>query len=861
MASPIPDGFNQYVDNRGNPISNGTVSYFHPGTTTPKPTWRDPAQMIINNHPIVLDSNGRAPIFGAGRYRQQVRSTNGNLLFDGETSLGEADLPLAGEIAALTIDGEVQQIATCGFSVAGKGAARYARLAAAPAVDEQAAGLNRWLFTSNGGTVWWRLAEPEPTDLMFGVLATASVSTSGGTMTVSGPDDTAALQAAIDHVLYFGKTNGRRLRMPAGLRRITNTIHIGYGDRYLDWQVIGDGARGFDANAGYHSGLIADFNDRPAINIQAARLCRLDSLAVLGCNHAWMVANESAIADRAVLASWRGPQMQSAGVDTRYAPYCGIAIDGYSGTRQAASSYPDASYPAWLGATTQYDKAASSEIKFRDVAAQGFEVGLALQPNLMPVASNGDFMSWTDCDLGLNLVGLAVAHSDARAIAIDRCRFHGCRTAIDGLSYGGAAPNLAAQITNSSFDRVWRVFHVDLGISAQPFAPCLILSNFFAEGIHSLGLVRSANAVGRPGSIRFIGGEIGFALRSGEYSPTYYLSGPGVRARFEEVSIHGTYGLFAVECDLAECSVTMPAVAQQVFDVTNLGGRRAASALCGIDAPRITRAAVNPFAVYALDNSTWSGLRVNSHGWDFTAAGGAASGLYVPLFARSVDFAGYHAPIGDAPQEVLDRAAFPLSNLTQSGIEWTFSVAGGFLADSAAPDCAIGRGDIVRDEATGTLYYVRTASFAGSGATLVLTLTLRQLTGVRSNDGITWNTAQSLVAGTGVLRFRCARRVMPGARRRMALNTTAGSGSVSLVAVGPETFAPADFGAIVSTISVGDYFLPADRGAATIEESTFAKARVTSVVTSGGQPTGVLMLDAAARRGGMVHAPLIVKAV
>jgi hypothetical protein len=86
MASPIPDGFNQYVDNRGNPISNGTVSYFHPGTTTHKPTWRDPAQTIINNHPIVLDSNGRAPIFGAGRYRQQVRSTNGNLLFDGETA-------------------------------------------------------------------------------------------------------------------------------------------------------------------------------------------------------------------------------------------------------------------------------------------------------------------------------------------------------------------------------------------------------------------------------------------------------------------------------------------------------------------------------------------------------------------------------------------------------------------------------------------------------------------------------------------------------------------------------------------------------------------------------------------------------
>lgn len=61
---------------------------------------------IANAHPVVLDNNGRAPIFGTGRYRQQVRSSNYMLLSDGETALTDAGLPLASDIAALTIDAE-----------------------------------------------------------------------------------------------------------------------------------------------------------------------------------------------------------------------------------------------------------------------------------------------------------------------------------------------------------------------------------------------------------------------------------------------------------------------------------------------------------------------------------------------------------------------------------------------------------------------------------------------------------------------------------------------------------------------------------------------------------------------------------
>ena len=860
MASPIPNAYTQYFDNRGNPIGNGTVSFFHPGTTTPKPTWKDPALTVPNPHPVTTDSNGRAQVFGTGRYRQQLRLAAGTLLFDGETSLGEKAFPLASEIAQQRFDDETAMIQTAGFAVPGKGAARYARLTTAPFAEEIDAGLGRWLFASNAGTVWWRLAEPEPTDLMYGVTADTVVTAANGVMTITGTDDSAALQAAIDHITYF-PSHGRRLRLPMGLRRITRTIHIGYGETYIDWQIEGDHSRGFDPNFGYQSGIVADFDDAPALNIQAARSARLARIAVLGRNHAWLHANGELIADRAPKANWRGPQVRPVSVDSRYAPYCGIAVDGYAGLRQAASHYPDVSYPQWLGPQLQYDKAASSALTFEGVACNGFEVGIAVQPNLMPVASNGDFVRWLDCDFGLNECAVSISHSDARSISLERCRMHLCHTVLDSLSYGSGTGNFAARLDNCSFDHAYRLFNVDLGIAAQPFAATTVVTNGYCEAAYSLGTVRSATATGQPGAVRFIGGEFGFALRPNEVSPAHYLSGRGeVLARFEDVSIHGTYGLFPVDCHLADFAAAFPNIAHSVFDQSNAAGRRAASSLCGFDAPKTGRVSVRPFQIYGTDGSSHFGLRCESHGWDTTAAGAAPSGMPVPFMACSAEHLGHQAPLSAPPAEVLDRTSNPLGGLVQNGIEWSFTCAGSFLSDPTNPACCLGRGDVVNDEASGLLYYVTAVAFVGSGASLQVTMTLRQLTGVRTAGGQSWTTSHALASTTGRLRFRCARRVLPGARRRLAMLTAAGSPTVTLTAIGPETFAPDDLGPNVWTIVTGDFLMPAQRGAATLEDSVFARARVVGMGISGGMPTGQITFDTPAPRSGIAPAPLVIKA-
>lgn len=59
-----PDPFEQYCDNNGNPLSNGTLSTYLAGLPTPAVTYSDVNLTIANTNPINLDAGGR-PTSGA----------------------------------------------------------------------------------------------------------------------------------------------------------------------------------------------------------------------------------------------------------------------------------------------------------------------------------------------------------------------------------------------------------------------------------------------------------------------------------------------------------------------------------------------------------------------------------------------------------------------------------------------------------------------------------------------------------------------------------------------------------------------------------------------------------------------------
>lgn len=87
FALPLPNGRVQFLDRNGAPLEAGTVQFAEPGGLTPKDTWQDYDRGTRNDNPLTLDILGSASIWGSGRYRQIVKDSLGNLIWDKETAV------------------------------------------------------------------------------------------------------------------------------------------------------------------------------------------------------------------------------------------------------------------------------------------------------------------------------------------------------------------------------------------------------------------------------------------------------------------------------------------------------------------------------------------------------------------------------------------------------------------------------------------------------------------------------------------------------------------------------------------------------------------------------------------------------
>lgn len=85
-ASPLPNGKQQFVDINGAPLVGGTVGFYLPATLTPKNTWQNAEQTVLNTNPVVLNSRGQAIIYGTGSYRQILKDSAGNVIWDVEVA-------------------------------------------------------------------------------------------------------------------------------------------------------------------------------------------------------------------------------------------------------------------------------------------------------------------------------------------------------------------------------------------------------------------------------------------------------------------------------------------------------------------------------------------------------------------------------------------------------------------------------------------------------------------------------------------------------------------------------------------------------------------------------------------------------
>lgn len=82
VAVLLPNAKQQFIDINGKPLVGGRVYFYVVGTLAPKNTWQNSAQTVLNTNPVILDSRGQAIIYGTGAYRQIVKDSGGNTIWD-----------------------------------------------------------------------------------------------------------------------------------------------------------------------------------------------------------------------------------------------------------------------------------------------------------------------------------------------------------------------------------------------------------------------------------------------------------------------------------------------------------------------------------------------------------------------------------------------------------------------------------------------------------------------------------------------------------------------------------------------------------------------------------------------------------
>ncbi len=96
----------QFFNNNGAPLAGGKIYTCQPGTTcgpgstTLKSTYTDSTGWLTNANPVILDSAGRAPIWGTGFYKEAVYDSYGAMLYTQDNvNAGPTD-PTAAHLAA-----------------------------------------------------------------------------------------------------------------------------------------------------------------------------------------------------------------------------------------------------------------------------------------------------------------------------------------------------------------------------------------------------------------------------------------------------------------------------------------------------------------------------------------------------------------------------------------------------------------------------------------------------------------------------------------------------------------------------------------------------------------------------------------
>jgi hypothetical protein len=490
-GSLIPNAKQQFLDANGNPLAGGFVYYYIPSTTTFKNTYQNAALTILNSNPIILDSAGECIAYGSGSYRQIVTDVNGNLIWDQPT------------ISIVTNDA-ANVIYTPPFTNA--------------VAETVSAKLSETVSVKDFGAV------------------------GDGTT-----DDTVAIQNAIDYAVYIGKC---ALHIPSGQYKISKTLQVGYGTTggsvsnvFSSFVIYGDGWQFRGLNNFSGTTLIPTFNNAPAINFQGIRGGAFRDIGIIGKNLNYLITNrmgdwgvtagECPVIDDLIPSNWVDPSFPASS-SSRYAPYAGISLDAYSGAR-AGVSYPDVTYPSFLGSQTQFNKAgASSQIEISNVYVAGFVVGFVTYPN--GADGQDEFVKFDHCLFEYNQYGIVITNTQAREFTLVHTRMDNHYGAICSGIYGLQTGASCYTCFGSTFDR-----NINLMMVTDNYTGPTTLNGCYGESLYRLGDFTYTGALTR-GTLSIDTCEFDFSKQNFSGAPLSILGGINSQASVTNTQFSGFIG-------------------------------------------------------------------------------------------------------------------------------------------------------------------------------------------------------------------------------------------------------------------------------------------------------------------------------
>lgn len=289
-------------------------------------------------------------------------------------------------------------------------------------------------------------------------------------------DDWAAIQAAIDYAI---DNSIYTVYLPEGRYKISKTLQLGYGTssyQFTSIRLLGAGNADTAVPDRPFTHIIPTFVDKPVINIQGARYTVIEDLCIKG---SVPIGNfmDAALSSKSNPANY----VPAGAQDNSKTPFCGICIDGYSGTIPASLPYPTPTYPSFVGSggANQYGKAFSSGIFIRNVQILDTLIGVMCQPNS---SSNGDFLKIQDCAINNQKVAVAWGNAQARSNDMVNINCNNVYCAFSGTRYGQAIGQMNGHWDNLHINGCYRIFELAEGWTA-PFT----VNNLFGELTTLLG--------------------------------------------------------------------------------------------------------------------------------------------------------------------------------------------------------------------------------------------------------------------------------------------------------------------------------------------------------------------------------------